>query len=115
MGDEVLELLGKQSRQSRALSSTATSGCSPGPRTGIIPVRGEWGRVLAPLQDQGTWWPGVAWLGCPLPPPMGVKQRGWVEQGSDFRVLPRDLSLPSSPRNEGAEKKSVGLEWGKEP
>lgn len=42
---------------------------------------------------------------------MGIKQRGWVEQGLDFRVL----SLPSSLCNEGAEKKSVGLEQGKEP
>lgn len=46
---------------------------------------------------------------------MGIKQRGWVEQGSDFGVLPQVLSLPSSLRNEGAEKKSVGLEQGKEP
>lgn len=67
VGDEVLELLGKQNRQSRALSSAATSDCSPGPRTGIIPARGECGRVLAPLQDQGTWWPGVAWLGPSTP------------------------------------------------
>lgn len=58
-------------------------------------------------------WGGVAGLSPSTP--MGVKQRGWVEQGSDFGVLPRDLSLPSSPRNEGAEKKSVGLERGKEP